>query len=97
MLQPYFEKVDSLYFDHHLTTTVQFPFKTPKKPVVTTTNGLFLVLGVTVQNQQNSRLNVDPYCPVVVLGLQRSQVRIQSAAYKEAHCNVILQCAFLFV
>ena len=23
--------IDSLYFDHHLTTTVQFPFKTPKK------------------------------------------------------------------
>ena len=24
--------------DHHLTTTVQFPFKTPKKPVVTRLN-----------------------------------------------------------
>ena len=31
--------------DHHLTTTVQSPLKMPKKPVVTTNNGLFLVLG----------------------------------------------------
>jgi hypothetical protein len=45
----FFEKVDSLYFDHHLTTTVQFPFKTPKKPVVTTNNRLFLVLGTVGQ------------------------------------------------
>ncbi len=42
--------IDSLYFDHHLTTTVQFPFKTPKKPVVTTNNRLFLVLGAVGQN-----------------------------------------------
>ena len=41
--------IDSLYFDHHLTTTVQFPFKTPKKPVVTTNNRLFLVLGTVGQ------------------------------------------------
>ena len=41
-----------LHFDHHLTTTVQSPLKMPKMPVVTTTNGLFLVLVVTVQNQQ---------------------------------------------
>lgn len=41
-----------LHFDHHLTTTVQSPLKMPKKPVVTTTNGLFLVLVVTVQDQQ---------------------------------------------
>ena len=40
-------------FDHHLTTTVQSPLKMPKKPVVTTNNGLFLVLGAAVQNQQN--------------------------------------------
>ena len=31
--------------DHHLTTTVQSHIKMPKKPVVTTNNGLFLVLG----------------------------------------------------
>lgn len=38
--------------DHHLTTTVQWCCKISEKPVVTTTNGLFLVLVVTVQNQQ---------------------------------------------
>ena len=53
--------------DHHLTTTVQSYIKMPKKPVVTTNNGLFLVLVVTVQNQQNSRFSVGLYCHVVVL------------------------------
>ena len=53
--------------DHHLTTTVQRNCKTPKKPVVTTDNGLFLVLVVTVQNQQILRFNVGLYRPVVVL------------------------------
>ena len=43
----------------------------PEKPVVTTNNGLFLVLVVTVQNQQNSRSNVSLYHPVVVLRLLR--------------------------
>ncbi len=38
--------------DHHLTSTVQRHRKKPEKPVVTTNNGLFLVLVVTVQNQQ---------------------------------------------
>jgi len=38
--------------DHHLTTTVQSPLKMPKKPVATTNNRLFLVLGIAVQNQQ---------------------------------------------
>lgn len=38
--------------DHHLTTTVQWFCKISKKPVVTTNNWLFLVLVVTVQNQQ---------------------------------------------
>lgn len=37
--------------DHHLTTTVQWCCKISKKPVVTTNNGLFLVLGADVQNQ----------------------------------------------
>lgn len=41
----------------------------PKKPVVTTNNGLFLVLGAAVQNQQISRFNVSLYCHVVVLRL----------------------------
>ena len=68
--------------DHHLTTTVQSPLKMPKKPVVTTNNGLFLVSGSTVQNQQILRFNVCLYRPVVVLRLQRPLVRIQSGALK---------------
>ena len=59
----------SLAVDHHLTTTVQRLCKTPKKPVVTTNNGLFFVFESTVQNRQNSRLNVVPYQLVVVLRL----------------------------
>ena len=55
--------------DHHLTTTVQSHTKMPKKPVVTTNNGLFLVLVVNVQDQQNSRFNVDSSRLVVVLRL----------------------------
>ena len=61
--------LDYLHFDHRLTTTVQRNCKTPKKPVVTTNNGLFLVLAANVQNQQNSRFNASLYCPVVVLRL----------------------------
>ena len=38
--------------DHHLTTAVQWCCKISEKPIVTTNNGLFLVLVVTVQNQQ---------------------------------------------
>lgn len=38
-----------------------------EKPVVTTNNGLFLVSGAAVQNQQNSRFNVGLYRLVVVL------------------------------
>ena len=53
--------------DHHLTTTVQSHTKMPKKPVVTTNNGLFLVLAVIVQNQQISRFIVDSSRLVVVL------------------------------
>lgn len=53
--------------DHHLTTTVQSHIKMPKKPVVTTNNGLFLVLAANVQDQQNSRSIVILYHPVVVL------------------------------
>ena len=61
--------LDYLHFDHHLTTTVQWHYKMLEKPVVTTNNGLFLVLAVNVQNQQNSRFNASLYCPVVVLRL----------------------------
>ena len=41
--------------DHHLTTTVQWCCKISEKPIVTTNNGLFLVLEATVQNQHNLR------------------------------------------
>ena len=61
--------LDYLHFDHRLTTTVQWHYKMLEKPVVTTNNGLFLVLGIAVQNQQNSRFNASLYCPVVVLRL----------------------------
>ena len=66
--------------DHHLTTTVQSHTKMPKKPVVTTNNGLFLVLAVNVQNRQNSRSYVLSHCPVVVLRRQVPGVRIPSGA-----------------
>ena len=42
--------------DHHLTTTVQWCCKMSKKPVVTTNNGLFLVLGVTYAGATNFTL-----------------------------------------
>jgi len=41
----------------------------PKKPVVTTNNGLFLVLAVNVQDQQNSRFNVCLRRPAAVFRL----------------------------
>lgn len=55
--------------DHHLTTTVQWCCKISEKPIVTTNNGLFLVLEATVQNQHNLRSNASLYRPVVVLRL----------------------------
>ena len=79
--------------DHHLTTTVQRHRKMSEKPVVTTNNGLFLVLGAAVQNQQNSRYNVCLYCPVVVLRPGRPEVRILPVAPRAAPCGVLL---FLF-
>lgn len=69
--------------DHHLTTTVQSYIKMPKKPVVTTNNGLFLVLVVTVQSQQNSRFNASLYRRVVVLRRQAPGGRIPSGALKK--------------
>ena len=74
--------------DHHLTTTVQSHTKMPKKPVVITGNRLFLVLGSTVQSQQNSRYNVCLYCPVVVLRPGRPEVRILPVAPE----NLIAMC-----
>ena len=59
--------LDYLHFDHRLTTTVQWHYKMLEKPVVTTNNGLFLVVGIAVQDQQILRFNVGLYCPVVVL------------------------------
>ena len=67
--------------------------KTPKKPVVTTNNGLFLVLAVNVHNQQNSRLIVSLYHPVVVLRPGRPEVRILPVAPRAAPYGVLL---FLF-
>lgn len=69
--------------DHHLTTTVQWCCKISEKPIVTTNNGLFLVLEATVQNQHNLRPNVSLYRPVVVLRRQVPGVRILSGALKK--------------
>ena len=69
--------------DHHLTTTVQWCCKMSEKPVVTTNNGLFLVLVVTVQSQQILRFNVGLYHPVVALRRQVPGVRILSGALKK--------------
>ena len=80
-------------FDHHLTTTVQGCCKTPKKPVVTTNNGLFLVLEAIVQNQHNLRSNASLYRPVVVLRPGRPEVRILPVAPRAAPYGVLL---FLF-
>lgn len=69
--------------DHHLTTTVQPHHKMSKKPIVTTNNGLFLVLVVNVHNQQNLRSNASLYRHVVVLRRQVPGVRIPSGALKK--------------
>ena len=52
----------------------------PKKPVVTTNNGLFLGLVVTVQSQQNLRFNVCFRRLVVALRPGRPEVRILPVA-----------------
>ena len=69
--------------DHHLTTTVQSPLKMPEKPVVTTNNRLFPVLGVAVHKQQNSRSYVWLRRPAVALRRQVLGVRIPSGAFKK--------------
>jgi len=79
--------------DHHLTTTVQWSCKISEKPIVTTNNGLFLVLEATVQNQHNLRSNASLYRPVVVLRPGRPEVRILPVAPRAAPCGVLL---FLF-
>ena len=60
----------------------------PEKSVGTTNNRLFLVLGATVQNQQNSRFNVGLYRLVVVLRPGRPEVRILPVAPE----NLIAMC-----
>ena len=79
--------------DHYLTTTVQRHHKIPEKPVVITDNRLFLVLGTTVQRQQNSRYNVGLHHPVVVLRPGRPEVRILPVALKKRiamyFCNAL--------
>ena len=67
--------------------------KTPKKPVVTTNNGLFLVLAVNVHSQQNSRFRVCLRRLVVVLRPGRPEVRILPVAPRAAPYGVLL---FLF-
>lgn len=69
--------------DHHLTTTVQWCCKMSEKPVVTTNNGLFLVLAANMHNQQNLRFSVCLRHPVIVLRRQVPGVRILSGALKK--------------
>ena len=85
--------LDYLHFDHRLTTTVQWHYKMLEKPVVTTNNGLFLVLAVNVQNQQNLRFIDGLYRPVVVLRPGKPEVRILPVASRAAPYGVLL---FLF-
>ena len=75
--------LDYLHFDHRLTTTVQWHYKMLEKPVVTTNNGLFLVLAANVQNQHNLRFIDGLYRPVVVLRRQVPEIRIPSGALKK--------------
>ncbi len=79
--------------DHHLTTTVQWCCKISEKPIVTTYNGLFLVLEATVQNQHNLRSNASLYRPAVALRRQVPGVRILPVAPRAAPYGVLL---FLF-
>ena len=74
--------------DHHLTTTMQSPLKMPKKPVVTTNNGLFPVLAANVQNQQILRFNVCLRRPAVVLRPGRPEVRILPVAPNNENPNL---------
>ena len=76
--------------DHHLTTTVQSHTKMSEKPVVTTNNGLFLVLAANVQNRQILRLNIYLRRLVVVLRPGRPEVRIPSGAPRAAPYGVLL-------
>ena len=61
-----------------------------EKPVVTTNNGLFLVLAVNVQNQQNLRFRVCLHRLFVVLRRQVPGVRIPSGAPRAVPYGVLL-------
>lgn len=73
--------------DHHLTTAVQLSCKISEKPIVTTNNRLFLVLGIAVQNQQNLRSYVRLHCPAVVLRRQVPGVESLRAHLKRGCCT----------
>ena len=88
--------LDHLHFDHRLTTTVQWHYKMLEKPVVTTNNGLFLVLAVNVHNQQNSRSNASLYHSVVVLRPGRPEVRILPVAPKKHLAMYFARCFFVY-
>ena len=77
--------------DHHLTTTVQSHIKMPKKPVVTTNNGLLRYVTIAVQIQQNSRFNASLYRPVAVLRPGRPEVRILPVAPENLIAMYFLQ------
>ena len=72
---------------------MQRHYKIPERPIVATNNGLFLVLAVNVQNQQNLRFIVGLRRPVVVLRPGRPEVRILPVAPRAAPYGVLL---FLF-
>lgn len=83
--------------DHHLTTAVQLSCKISEKPIVTTNNGLFLVLAANVQNQQILRFNVGLYRPVVVLRRQvpggeslRAHLKRGCCTRKKSKCSSLL-------
>ena len=69
----------------------------PRKPVVTTNNGLFLVLAVNVQEQQNSRFNVCLHRPAVVLRPGRPEVRILPVALKKRIAMYFCNALFVLV
>ena len=68
----------------------------PKKPVVTTNNGLFLVSSATVQNQQILRFNAGLSRPVMVLRPGRPEVRILPVALKKRIAMYFFAMRFLF-
>ena len=88
--------LDYLHFDHRLTTTVQWHYKMLEKPVVTTNNGLFFVLGVTYAGATNFTLQ-----RLSILSCRSSPTPGAGGSNsfghnKKAHCHVLWQCAFWF-